>query len=70
MRRFSEDAFVPPAQAVARVRAWMESGEGLALTLASLPPGATLADALREHRRLRQLGRRPSACMAEPEPNP
>jgi hypothetical protein len=66
MRHFFEDAFVAPADAVARVRAWRQSGEGFASTLASSPPGATLADALREHRRLRQLGR----CMVEPGANP
>lgn len=63
MREFSEDAFVEPAEGIARVRRWSASLEGLRPMLASMPPGSTLRDALREHRRLRQLGRRPSRCM-------
>lgn len=53
---------------VARVQAWTDSREGLCLMLASMPPGSTIDDALREHRRLKQLGRRPCKCMEEPNP--
>jgi hypothetical protein len=68
MRRPSDDTFLEPAEAVARVRRWTENPEGLRPLLASLPPGATLKDALRRHRALRQVGRRPSSCMAsEPD---
>jgi len=63
MRRFSEDVFAEPAEAVARVRAWSLTLDGLAPMLASLPAGSTLEDALREHRALRQLGRRRCRCM-------
>ena len=67
-RRFSEDVFVEPTRAVGLVRQWSSSLEGLLPLLASLPPGATLEDALREHRASRQVGRRPSRCM-QPEPS-
>lgn len=65
-RRFSEDVFVDPSTGLERVRRWSSSLEGLRPMLATLPPGSTLEDALREHRASRQVGRRPSRCM-QPE---
>jgi hypothetical protein len=69
MRHTSEDVFVEPARAIALVQAWSASLEGLRPMLATMPAGSTLQDALREHRALRQLGRRPSGCM-DPESSP
>lgn len=66
-REFSGDVFVEPSEGVERVRRWSSSPEHLRPLLASLPPGSTLADALRAHRASRQVGRRPSRCM-QPEP--
>lgn len=63
MRRFSEDVFVEPARGLERVRRWAADPEALRPLLASLPPGSTLKDALREHRASRQVGRRPCRCM-------
>ncbi|MDX9720917.1 MAG: hypothetical protein RBU37_09210 [Myxococcota bacterium] len=67
--REASDAFVTPELGLERLRVWLETQEGLHRLLASMPPSSTLADALARHRRLRQLGRRPSSCMS-PDPLP
>lgn len=41
------------------------SQEGLDLMLASMPPGSTRADALRLHRKLAQMTRRPCSFLDE-----
>jgi hypothetical protein len=41
------------------------SKEGLRLMLASMPPGSTLEDAARLHRKLAQLSRRPCSFLDE-----
>lgn len=56
-------ALVDPEVGLEMLRRWVENQEGLLLMLATMPEGSTPADALRRHRKLRQLGRRPSACM-------
>lgn len=51
------------AQAVEMIRLWTTELSGLRLMLVGMPDGATLDDALRAHRELTQLGRRPSRVM-------
>jgi hypothetical protein len=57
-----------PHERAAQMLAWTQSQEGLKRFLHLLPEGATLDDALRLHRALRQVGRQPSKVMQEPDP--
>ena len=66
--REPSDAFVTPELGLERLRVWLETQEGFHRLLLSMPPKSTLADALARHRRLRQLGRRPSSCTLDPIP--
>lgn len=47
------------------IERWLTRLEGLELVRSAMPAGATLEDALALHRRLRQIGRRPSRVMSE-----
>jgi hypothetical protein len=58
-RRFPTE----PEQAVETFRRLLVAQEGLEALRRQLPPGATLADARRLHRRLRQESRKPSALL-------
>lgn len=51
------------AQVVAMIRLWTTELTGLRLMLVGMPAGATLDDALRAHREMAQVGRRPSLVM-------
>jgi hypothetical protein len=52
-----------PEDGLRQLERMMSEKEGLKLLLLQMPPGSTMADALRLHRKLHQLRRRPCSFL-------
>ncbi len=54
-----------PEESVRQLERMLREKEGLKLLLMQMPPGSTMADALKMHRKLHQLRRRPCSFLDE-----